>query len=1412
MWARSAHPLLEVPPGLAGDADQRVHAGLPAGHDVDLPQLHTEDVLRDASGGGHILGMQIFVLALVVAGGKTTAEDVVAPGIYAGFTIFVYYLSLWPFLRHRDGIPLSGFLVKLFRYIMYQHSIGAAAQATGLLVTSRAWSDDTGTTELTVRSLLAAQLFAGLAWWLLGYSAAFVKDLNNASDETVYARLTTYSKRYGGAILVFFVAELVFQIYIIAYCLDVWPRGRLTMVAWWCLFGSAVFFIVTLAALLLSTTTNRVWLDDIQQFIQDLQVRSSASIDFGFRGVVEAHPGSVILTPALVYALVMTLPLFVILGVLRNHDLINEDCDSLREFLFTALALGFTAVVLSAVTLICEMAYKKWARLAFDVDLAFLASTTALAVFTVIFSGAIPSCDSKDSVERELVRRVITWSALAYVGVVGLAGVVFCKLAGSIELEGDLWALWGFNAEYYESHRASLAGRRCFATLKTWYALVVPSLIVELCIVATAGVGRTSSEGDSSISDGIPAIDDGGDEADNIVAVRALLGLSFFAVALVFPANVFLTALTRLRGPLHRWKNPGRRNAVGAASHDATAEAGEVKTDTTNIDLENPGAPPVAAVVNPSNLSIQSANGLRDSQRVQQKWLFEDARIGTMVITGISAVIHASIGASLLAGGEASHIAAALLMLLVSAARLVAAVSVLIMGDSTSLMERAVAFEEAHQASVAAAISSRRASEPPAPVGAQASFDDWGIVDAGDELNRQRLLSVEQRRKLWTERANHPEARDKLWVRRINKKGAVIWVEAGTQPKEYLISTPKPASAKGFSREEEEKKTEGEAAAAARDESVTEAGDRVLHLAGAVSPPLRRTRSATSRAPGGGMVGDVESADSSQIQLTPRGFGSEGDVLSERMAANATVASVGGGNETMMTSLRNAFVSTGREQLGLFFKAFADVIIDDEEELDAQGRRLKDTESPYSDEEVDLPPPRPTGGGINSQWLRQLNPDGSVAWVDGAVFLEDNTNLAAFDAELSSYDLAAAAVLPLAAKVDFFREQVQKLREGHDASTAVTLTLSRQYLYQTAKDAFLNIDPKDFRKLFRISMAGEEGVDVGGVLRDFFEATAVELVNKSDLFAYSATDNITYQLNRFATVLSRPDAKVVSGGSVSEPVALDAFRFAGRFLGKALVDEVNVDIHFIRPLYKHILGLPLSFSDLEFSDRSTYESLKWILDNDGVEYLSLDFTVTETDPKTNAIVEIELVPGGRAIAVTDDNKGDYVRRMFEYKMLHSIEGPLNEFLRGLYEVVPLGLLSVFDFQELELLFSGLQDIDVADWKAHTIYEGELRPGHPVSRWFFEILLHFDSEQRARLLQYVTGTSRVPVGGFRNLQGDRGLRKAFELRGIEGGDAAWPRVHTCFNRLDLPIYTSRRKLREVLTRIILLEASDAFTIS
>ena len=144
--------------------------------------------------------------------------------------------------------------------------------------------------------------------------------------------------------------------------------------------------------------------------------------------------------------------------------------------------------------------------------------------------------------------------------------------------------------------------------------------------------------------------------------------------------------------------------------------------------------------------------------------------------------------------------------------------------------------------------------------------------------------------------------------------------------------------------------------------------------------------------------------------------------------------------------------------------------------------------------------------------------------------------------------------------------------------------------------------------------------------------------------------------------------------------------------------------------------------------------------------------------------------------------------------------------------MPPDVLAVFDADELELLFCGLPSIDVDDWARHTEYSGEYRrkgARHPVIRWLWAVIADLSNAERGRLLQFCTGTSRVPAQGFKALQRNDGKYQRFNVQSIPKSEMRFPRAHTCFNRLDLPVYSCREELEAGL-RLVLAMDITGFT--
>ena len=230
-------------------------------------------------------------------------------------------------------------------------------------------------------------------------------------------------------------------------------------------------------------------------------------------------------------------------------------------------------------------------------------------------------------------------------------------------------------------------------------------------------------------------------------------------------------------------------------------------------------------------------------------------------------------------------------------------------------------------------------------------------------------------------------------------------------------------------------------------------------------------------------------------------------------------------------------------------------------------------------------------------------------------------------------------------------------------------------------------------------------------------------------------------------------------------------------------------------------GVPVyeSAAILEYVDALLYRSCRHVADSADAEALCLTFSYRDRD----CARAVDLGPGGADRDVDASNKDEYVARLFKFAMLDVVSKPLGKFLKGFYEVLPLAALNAaaFDPGDLELAIAGLDDVDVGDWRAHTEYSQGYDDDDPAVANFWSFVAGLPDEKRAKLLQFVTGTSRLPAGGFANLQGRDGVTKGFELRRRPGGDKAFPVAHTCFNRLDLPAYSDVAVLARILSAIL-----------
>ncbi|XP_038142849.1 NEDD4-like E3 ubiquitin-protein ligase WWP2 isoform X2 [Cyprinodon tularosa] len=433
---------------------------------------------------------------------------------------------------------------------------------------------------------------------------------------------------------------------------------------------------------------------------------------------------------------------------------------------------------------------------------------------------------------------------------------------------------------------------------------------------------------------------------------------------------------------------------------------------------------------------------------------------------------------------------------------------------------------------------------------------------------------------------------------------------------------------------------------------------------------------------------------------------------------------------------------------------------------------------------------QPSGAPVENDPLGPLPPGWEKRQDNGRVyFVNHNTRTTQWDDPRTQGSRQGGSPGAYDRSFRWKYSQFRFLCHSNALPSHVKISVSRQTLFEDSFQQIMNVKPYDLRRRLYIIMRGEEGLDYGGVAREWFFLLSHEVLNPMYcLFEYAGKNNYCLQINPASSI---------------NPDHLTYFRFIGRFIAMALYHGKFIDTGFTLPFYKRMLDKKPTLKDLESIDPEFYNSIMWVKDNNlqecGVElYFAQDMEIL------GKVSSHPLKEGGEDELVTEENKEEYISLLTDWRFTRGVEEQTKAFLDGFNEVVPLEWLRYFDEKELELMLCGMQEIDLADWQKNTIYRHYTKNSKQI-HWFWQVVKEMDNEKRIRLLQFVTGTCRLPVGGFTELIGSNGPQK-FCIDKV--GKETWlPRSHTCFNRLDLPPYRSLEQLREKL--LFAIEETEGF---
>jgi len=364
---------------------------------------------------------------------------------------------------------------------------------------------------------------------------------------------------------------------------------------------------------------------------------------------------------------------------------------------------------------------------------------------------------------------------------------------------------------------------------------------------------------------------------------------------------------------------------------------------------------------------------------------------------------------------------------------------------------------------------------------------------------------------------------------------------------------------------------------------------------------------------------------------------------------------------------------------------------------------------------------------------------------------------------------------------------------------------------------------EELKKGLRVHFNGEEGVDAGGLRKEWFLMLVREIFDpEHGMFVYDDESHTCYfNSNSFETS--------------------DQYYLVGALLGLAIYNSTILDVALPPFAFRKLLAaapsgtgsssnvssltgtkgqMTYTIADLAEFRPSLAAGLQKLLDFDGDVEATYCWDFVATVERYGTVTNVPLVSNGEGIPVTNANRHEFVEAYTRYLLDTSVARQFEPFKRGFFTVCAGNALSLFRAEEIELLVRGSDEaLDVDSLQAVAVYENwrHFQPPHavlprpadtvPVLQWFWEIFAEATPDRQRKLLAFVTGSDRIPAVGTTSLV----------LRIVAGGDgwggggkeerARFPVARTCFNMLVLWRYDYREALEEKLWRAV--EESEGF---
>ena len=406
---------------------------------------------------------------------------------------------------------------------------------------------------------------------------------------------------------------------------------------------------------------------------------------------------------------------------------------------------------------------------------------------------------------------------------------------------------------------------------------------------------------------------------------------------------------------------------------------------------------------------------------------------------------------------------------------------------------------------------------------------------------------------------------------------------------------------------------------------------------------------------------------------------------------------------------------------------------------------------------------------------------------DGGVCLSDLASMLSYPFVLDP--AVKAAVLNLNAMQQMRAQIDQSVHNAIIAGSVIepylVVRVHRASIVQDTLNQFVYLPDDAFKKPLRVEFIGEDGVDEGGVRKEFFQVIIRNLLNPD--YAMFLTDEDAN------TLFFNPDTMIES----------PEYELIGILLGVAIYNGVILDLPSPLVVYKMLLGVEPTFDDLRSAKPAVASSLQQFLEMAPREVAAMEqawaltydtYLFGERNVKT-----VPLKPGGEDLTVTYEQRAEYVQAYAHWWLQDGVKESFGAFRSGFLKVCGGKVLNMLRPEELELLACGNPVLDFDALEASSVYADGFTKDSPAIINLWKVVHSLDDDGKRRFLKFVSGSDRAPVNGLGS------LRMVVSPNGDDS--ERLPTSHTCFTHLLLPQYNTLEKLRDRL--LLAIENTEGF---